>query len=98
MSTQYQSDKKTVRNLAIFTALVLASGWIGWGVDQLMGNPSGESLGMLLWIITPLVVSLLLRTFGGDGWKDFGIRPNFKGKRYLAEKETWTDYPDLPAA
>ena len=79
MSTQNQSDKKTVRNLAIFTALVLASGWIGWGVDQLMGNPSGESLGMLLWIITPLVVSLLLRTFGGDGWKDFGIRPNFKG-------------------
>ena len=21
-------------------------------------------------------------------------RPNFKGKRYLAEKETWIDYPD----
>jgi len=23
--------------------------------------------------------SLLLRTFAGDGWKDFGIKPNFKG-------------------
>jgi hypothetical protein len=21
-------------------------------------------------------------------------RPNFKGRRYLAEKETWVDYPD----
>ncbi|MGH7255768.1 MAG: hypothetical protein ACREI3_08325 [Nitrospirales bacterium] len=21
-------------------------------------------------------------------------RPNFKGKRYLAEKETWVEYPD----
>ena len=34
---------------------------------------------MLLWLITPLVVSLLLRAFAGDGWKDLGIKPNFKG-------------------
>jgi hypothetical protein len=79
MNTRDQSNKTTIRNLTIFIGLVLASGWLGWGLDQMMGNPSAESLGMLVWIITPLVVSLLLRTFGGDGWKDFGIRPNFKG-------------------
>jgi hypothetical protein len=79
MKTQNQSEKLTVRNLTIFIILVLASGWIGWGLDRLMGNPSVDSLGMLVWIITPLIVSLLLRTFGGDGWKDFGIKPNFKG-------------------
>jgi hypothetical protein len=28
------------------------------------------------------------------GFKRLRTRPNFKGKRYLAEKETWTDYPD----
>jgi hypothetical protein len=79
MKSQNWSDKTTIRNLMIFITLVLASGWIGWGLDRLMGNPSVESIGMLLWIITPLIVSLLLRTFGGDGWKDFGIKPNFKG-------------------
>jgi hypothetical protein len=34
-----------------------------------------------------------------DKLRDFGFRrmrtrPNFKGRRYLAEKETWIDYPD----
>ena len=79
MNIQNLSNKTTIRNLAIFIILVLASGWLGRGLDDLMGNPSAESLGMLLWIITPLGVTLLLRTFAGDGWKDFGIKPNFKG-------------------
>ncbi len=29
------------------------------------------------------------------GFRQMRTRPNFKGKRYLAEKETWVDYPDL---
>jgi|SRR6185295_4013835 len=29
------------------------------------------------------------------GFTRLRSRPNFKGKRYLAEKETWVDYPDL---
>ena len=28
------------------------------------------------------------------GFRRMRTRPNFKGKRYLAEKETWIDYPD----
>ena len=28
------------------------------------------------------------------GFQRMRTRPNFKGKRYLAEKETWVDYPD----
>lgn len=28
------------------------------------------------------------------GFSRLRTRPNFKGKRYLAEKETWVDYPD----
>jgi hypothetical protein len=36
-----------------------------------------------------------------DKLQEFGFsrmrtRANFKGTRYLAEKETWTDYPDRP--
>ena len=78
MNIQTQGSKTTVRNLAIFTVLILASGWVGHGLDVLLRSPASESPGMLLWIVTPLVVTLLLRAFGGDGWKDFGIKPNFK--------------------
>lgn len=28
------------------------------------------------------------------GFRHMRTRPNFKGRRYLAEKETWTDYAD----
>ena len=79
MNIQNHTKRTIIRNLLIFILIILASGWLGRGLDRLMGNPSVESLGMLLWIITPLAVTLLLRTFGGDGWKDFGIKPNFKG-------------------
>jgi membrane protease YdiL (CAAX protease family) len=79
MNIQNQSNRATIRNLAIFIIVVLAIGWIGRGLDVLMDNPASEGLGILLWIIAPLGVSLLLRIFAGDGWKDFGIKPNFKG-------------------
>jgi len=79
MNIQKQSNRTTIRNLAVFVIVVLAIGWIGRGLDILMGNPASESLGMLLWLVTPVGVSLLLRAFAGDGWKDFGIKPNFKG-------------------
>jgi hypothetical protein len=76
---QTQSSRTTIRNLAIFTVVVLASGWIGRGVDLLMGNTGYDTLGLLLWIATPLSCSMLLRAFAGAGWRDFGIKPNFKG-------------------
>jgi membrane protease YdiL (CAAX protease family) len=79
MNIQNQSNRTTIRNLAIFIIVVLGIGWIGRGLDVLMDNPASEGLGILLWIITPLGASLVLRTFAGDGWKDFGIKPNFKG-------------------
>jgi membrane protease YdiL (CAAX protease family) len=79
MNIANPSKKITVRNLTIFAVVVLTIGWIGRGLDVLLGNPPSESLGMLLWIITPLAACILLRSFAGDGWKDFGIKPNFKG-------------------
>ena len=69
----------TVRNICIFSVVVLAVGWVGHGLDMVMGNPSSESLGMLFWIIAPLLVCILLRAFAGDGWKDLGVKLNFKG-------------------
>lgn len=50
--------------------------WIGYTSGQpLFGQPRYA----LLWIVTPLGVSLILRAFAGDGWKDFGIKLNLKG-------------------
>lgn len=79
MRARTQTDRTTVRNLVIFSAVALASGWIGRGLDVLMGSTAAESLGMGLWLVVPPAACLLLRAFAGDGWKDFGIRPNFKG-------------------
>lgn len=82
MNTQSRNNRRTVRNLAIFAVVVFASGWLGYGLDRLLNNPPSQSLGMLLWLIAPLVTALLLRAFAGDGWKDFGLRPNFKGNGF----------------
>ena len=79
MNPQNQANKRTIHNLAIFAVVVAASGWLGYGLDRLMNNPPTQQLGMLLWLIAPLSTVLLLRNFAGDGWKDFGLRPAFKG-------------------
>ncbi len=81
MNTVNKDKKNTIRNLTIFTITVLSVGWIGHGLDVLLGNPSSGSLGMLLWIITPLGACFVLRSFAGGGWKDFGIKLNFKGNQ-----------------
>ncbi len=79
MDTQEQSKRKTVRNLAILTIVTVGVGWVGMWLNATMGTPrSPEGLGLLLWLVTPLAVSLLLRAFGGDGWRDLGIRPGLK--------------------
>jgi membrane protease YdiL (CAAX protease family) len=79
MNTVIQGKKKTIRNLTIFTIAVLSIGWVGHRLDVVLDNPSSGSLGMLFWIVAPLGSCLLLRGFAGDGWKDFGVRFNFKG-------------------
>jgi membrane protease YdiL (CAAX protease family) len=79
MNLQNQNNKRLIRNLVIFTAVVLACGWLGYGLDRLMNNPPSQQLGLLLWLIAPLSAALLLRAFAGDGWKDFGLWPAFRG-------------------
>jgi membrane protease YdiL (CAAX protease family) len=82
------SKKRTVRNLVIFVIGIIALPWLGYGLDVSRGadpHDQNNSLGWLLFILTPLLVSLLLRAFAGDGWKDAGFKPAFKGngKWYL---------------
>lgn len=88
MKSPTQSHAHTIRNLIVFVVGVVALPWLGWGLDVGRGaDPHNQqnSLGWLLFILSPLVVSLLLRAFGGAGWKDLGLKPAFKGngKWYL---------------
>ena len=81
-----QGKKRTKRNLIIFTVLVLGLAALAGVVEPLTVPPGAEpgtsGLGQLLWIFAPLGIMLLLRAFGGDGWDDLGLRPNFKGNGF----------------
>ena len=81
-----QDKKRTKRNLIIFTVLVLGSAVLAGIIEPLTAPPGAEpgasGLGQLLWIIAPLGAMLLLRFFGGDGWDDLGLRPNFKSNGF----------------
>ncbi len=39
-------------------------------------------------------VKSVVDKLSGLGFRRMRTRPNFKGRRYLAEKETWIEYPD----
>lgn len=70
---------KTIRNLIFFGLIALSIGWVGVGIDRILPDQEEEeTLGMAIWLISPLIAVVVLRTFGGDGWKDAGLKPNFK--------------------
>ena len=74
-----KTNKKTLRNVILFSLVAISCGWIGVGVNQLLGEPSNlESLGSGIFIASPIVCMILLRLLGGDGWKDFPLKPRFK--------------------
>ena len=63
----------------LFSFVAVVCGWVGVGVDKLLGQASNlESLGALIFISSPILCMVLLRLFGGDGWKDLPLKPNFR--------------------
>ena len=81
-----KANKRTLRNVILFSFVAVVCGWVGVGVDKLLGQPSNlESLGALIFISSPILCMVLLRLFGGDGWKDLPLKPNFRrnGRWYL---------------
>jgi membrane protease YdiL (CAAX protease family) len=81
-----QEKKHTQRNLIIFSGLVLGLAVLAGIVEPVTVPPDADAgasgLGQLLWLVAPLLVMLLLRIFGGDGWSDIGLRPKFKGNGF----------------
>lgn len=77
--------KKNKRDLIIFITVTLASGWLGVLLDMILSDqPEGNTLGMGLWLVLPLLTALILSIVSRD-WKDAGLTPRFKGniKWYL---------------
>ncbi|MEO0292604.1 MAG: CPBP family intramembrane glutamic endopeptidase [candidate division WOR-3 bacterium] len=73
------NNKKTIRNILVFIAIVTIGGWVGVIVDKFLPpQPSENTLGMGIWLVTPLLTVIVLRTFFGDGWKDAGLKLNLK--------------------
>ena len=71
--------RKVIRNLIIFTVIAIFSGWIGILIDNVIPEqPEGDSLGMGIWLVLPLLAVIALRTFAGDGWKDAALNPRLK--------------------
>ena len=71
--------RNTVRNILIFTLVAWGGGFLGIALDRL--DPPADPMqgvGALLWLLSPVIANLLLRLFGGDGWRDLGLRPQFK--------------------
>jgi membrane protease YdiL (CAAX protease family) len=78
---------KTIRNIIIVALFTVGGGWLGIWLNNVTGNtqPPMQSLGALVWLTTPAVSGILLRAFGGDGWKDsgFGLNLILSWKWYL---------------
>ena len=66
---------KNLRNIAIMALFTIAGGWLGIWLNQVTGNtqPPMQSLGALVWLVSPALSGILLRLIGGDGWKDSGF-------------------------
>ena len=71
---------KTIRNIVIIALFAIGGGWLGIWLNNVTGNvmPPLQSLGALVWLVTPTLAGFLLRAIGGDGWKDAGFGLNLR--------------------
>jgi hypothetical protein len=61
--------RKTWRNLILYILGVMALSVVGGVLVS-----SGAEVGALVFLVGPILMAVLLRTLGGDGWKDAGLR------------------------
>lgn len=66
-------NSKIKRNTAIYIIGVLLLSSVGGLITA-----AGNQIGGLILIISPILMAILLRSFGRDGWKDAGLGLNLK--------------------
>src|SRR5699024_1579066 len=80
------AEKRKLVPLSIFVFVVIISGWLGVWIDFFLPRqPKGNTPGMGIFLVLPLMTAILIMLFTHD-WHDFGIAFNFKtnGKWYVA--------------
>lgn len=74
-------EKMSIRDkitLTVFLFVTFTSGLMGYLLDQILTEqPEGDSLGMGLWLVLPLLTGIVLRIINKD-LKQIGARPHFK--------------------
>ena len=71
-------SKRDKITLVIFVFIAITAGLFGYLLDQVLKDqPEGNSLGMGLWLVLPLLTGIVLRIINKD-MKQMGIRLNFK--------------------
>ena len=72
-------DNKIIRNVVVFIVVVILSGWIGVLVGSVLTEqPKGDSPGMGIWLVTPMLAAITMTIFSKGNWNDLGFKPNFK--------------------
>ena len=78
--------RHTKRNLIIFSVLTIGLAIFSGIIEPFTTPPDAEpgsaGLGQLLWLVSPFIIMLGLRLFGGDGWADLGLKPNFRSNGF----------------
>ena len=70
--------KRDKITLAIFVFITITAGLFGYLLDQVLTDqPEGDSLGMGLWLVLPLLTGVVLRIINKD-MTQMGIHPHFK--------------------
>ena len=59
---QEKMSKRDIITLAVFVFVTITAGGLGYLLDQVLTEqPEGNSLGMGLWLVFPLLTGIVLR-------------------------------------
>ncbi len=76
-------NKRSKYSLIIFSTIAILSGWIGRGIDLLLGTTEGSTPGQLVWLVLPLLSVLIIKKIFKSSQSTFGFKPNYKtNKKY----------------
>jgi membrane protease YdiL (CAAX protease family) len=73
-----QKMKNNRRKITIFIAGVNILAWLAWSFAAGSDMPEARDLGLLIWLVSPFLLSLLIRLFSRD-WRDIGLGLHLKG-------------------
>lgn len=76
MDSTLENKMRTVKSLIIFVIVFNLIAWLGFFIEA-NTSPDAKGLGLTVWLVSPLLVSIVLRVITKD-WKDLGIRPSLK--------------------